>query len=295
MTFLRRLARKYISLENRVRIGRVPKSAARKTAGSAALLLGAILRVLPAQVLIGLRDRLELRCKLDFPDAPLRIHVTSDIEYHTRLWSCRKEPETVEWLRRAVAGEGSVLYDIGANIGAYSLIAGELLRGRNGLVYAFEPGFKSYANLVANIALNGLEDSVVAMPLAVNDRTGIATFRYSGTSAGSADHAGVVEGGSGSALSQSLLGCTLDDVVRLFALRLPTAIKIDVDGAEENVLAGGTDVFRQPQLKHILIEVDEESTSAAGIRQRFETAGFRVDAVHLRGQGGMRNVIWTRA
>ena len=48
-----------------------------------------------------------------------------------------KEPDTVEWINRYVK-PGDVFYDIGANLGLYSILAAKLLQGR-GKVYRFEP------------------------------------------------------------------------------------------------------------------------------------------------------------
>ena len=59
--------------------------------------------------------------RLDFPDADVFLRITSKAE-RMRLRACAKEPFTVEWLREHV-GAGDVLFDIGANIGVYSLIA----------------------------------------------------------------------------------------------------------------------------------------------------------------------------
>ena len=66
-----------------------------------------------------------------------------------------KEPATIRWIDTFSPGE--VLWDIGANIGIYSLYAG-VVKGVE--VLAFEPASFNHALLCDNIRLNGLEDRV---------------------------------------------------------------------------------------------------------------------------------------
>jgi FkbM family methyltransferase len=248
---------------------------------------------LPDAVVVAIRERLEMRRKLDYPSSRLDLLVTSEIERRTRLWSCRKEPETVEWLHKILV-DGGVLYDIGANVGAYSLIAGRLVQKKGGAVYAFEPGYRTYANLVDNVMFNGLGDVIVPLPFAANSVTALVRFGYSETSAGSANHGGLMDGKVPSVANQSLVGCSLDDSVRLFALRPPTCMKIDVDGGEAAVLRGATNLLNGSVLNDILIEIDEQAETASDVHRCLETAGFKLVAEHRRGEGGAHNLIWSR-
>ena len=62
-----------------------------------------------------------------------------------------KEPETLEWIDEVP--KGSVLWDIGANIGLYTCYAA---KGRECRVFAFEPSVFNLELLARNIFLNGL-------------------------------------------------------------------------------------------------------------------------------------------
>ena len=75
--------------------------------------------------------------------------------------SNRSEPETFEWIRRYLKTE-EVLWDIGANIGVFSLYAA--LNKENN-VLSIEPSAESYATLNANIRLNGLDKYIKALCL----------------------------------------------------------------------------------------------------------------------------------
>src|SRR5262245_25440744 len=100
-------------------------------------LLVECLNRLPAGAILTIRSRVILRCALDYPRSDIYLDVQSSDEYYLRLRSCYKEPETVEWIEKFVR-ENDVFYDIGANVGAYSLIASRFANGK-ATVYAFEP------------------------------------------------------------------------------------------------------------------------------------------------------------
>src|SRR5262245_46805271 len=69
-----------------------------------------------------------------------------------------KEEGTVRWIRNSVQA-GEVFYDIGANIGLYTLLAARRV-GPQGMVYAFEPHVANVQSLLANVALNELSGCV---------------------------------------------------------------------------------------------------------------------------------------
>ena len=199
---------------------------------------------------------------LDYPRSELMLYVTSNAEFKKRVFACEKEPWTVAWLEREV-GHGSVLYDIGANVGAYSLIAAS----RGSSVIAFEPGYASYARLCDNIVLNGFDDSIVPVPLLLAPTTGQTRFDYSSLPPGYAKHAVEGEGTTGSrtpaapVFRQHALAMRLDDAVRTFVLPPPTHVKIDVDGFEVAVLEGGAKTLGGESLVSLLIEVDGSNES----------------------------------
>lgn len=99
--------------------------------------------------------------RLDFPDCDIWIRASSPAEKNWRARSCAKEPWTVEWLRGAVR-PGEVLYDVGANVGTYALVAAKHAPAR---VVAFEPGYANFARLCDNIRLNGCQHAIVPVPL----------------------------------------------------------------------------------------------------------------------------------
>ncbi|MEW5984289.1 MAG: FkbM family methyltransferase [Acidobacteriota bacterium] len=202
---------------------------------------------------------------LDYQPIRIRLRVTSDAERQWRAYSCRKEPWTVAWIER-VAVVDTVLYDIGANVGTFTLIAAR--RQPKTTVVAFEPGYASFAHLCENLVLNRCQGNVIPVPLPLWSASGLVGLKYRSREPGQSRHA-IRERRPRRAPSardgryeQPVLATTLDALVREYDLPLPTAIKLDVDGGELEVLRGAAGVLRSASLTTILIEVADETRPA---------------------------------
>ena len=88
------------------------------------------------------------------------------------------DPDVHAFLRARVA-PGSVVLDVGANLGVYALCLAEWV-GPQGRVFAFEPNPATRRALERHVSLNGFEDRVTVRPEAVSDAVGEATFNASG-------------------------------------------------------------------------------------------------------------------
>jgi FkbM family methyltransferase len=205
--------------------------------------------------------------RLDYAGAEILVGVTSRAEILSRLRPAAKEPWTVRWLEENLRNE-DVVYDVGANVGAYSLIAAALERDVR--VIAIEPGYANYAALCDNVVLNGRQEAVIPIPAVLAERTGLRTLSYSDVAAGAAGH--VVGSGGEAAFRQPVLGYRLDDLVGQFELPPPTLVKVDVDGGEAAVLAGAPATLARPELRSVLLEVDRERTG--DVLPLLEAAGF---------------------
>ncbi|MEK7531464.1 MAG: FkbM family methyltransferase [Patescibacteria group bacterium] len=194
--------------------------------------------------------------ELDYSRYPLRIRTTTLREYETRARSVKKEPKTVAWIERNAGESKRVLYDIGANIGAYSLIAGKL----GSRVYAFEPGSYNFDALESNVTLNGLSSKITGLPIVLGAKTRIGIFTVSdptpGSSHGFYNEAEVHRLPADNVEKRELLVMSLDDCVKIFELPKPSFIKIDVDGGEVEVLQGATHTLKSETLKSVLVEVE---------------------------------------
>lgn len=275
-------------------VRRVMRSTLHGLADATATIAATTLRVLPDAVSIALRERITLRRPLDYDKARLTLQVTSLMERDLRLRSCEKEPETIEWIHSTI-GAGDVLYDVGANVGAYSLVAASWTGGR-ATVYAFEPGYRTFVSLVENVLANGFDESITPFQVALTDHTAISPFEYSTTEAGAASHGGIRGRRDGrlDGLCQPVLSYRLDEFVRVFGLRPPTHIKIDVDGSELRVLRGAGELLKCSSLRWVLVEVDEDQSDISTVRTLLEGSGLRLerDEPHLGGR--VRNWLFER-
>ena len=131
-------------------------------------------------------------------------------------------------------GKNAIVYDIGANVGYFSLLAA-VLTGSQGQVFAFEPLPRNVDFLKKHISINNL-DNIQVIEAAVADHDGRATFAYGASTA--MGHLG--EGGE---LEVSLV--SLDSLLKKGKIFPPDFIKIDVEGAEFEVLQGARSLINQ--------------------------------------------------
>lgn len=234
--------------------------------------------------------------RLDYDAAEIRLRVISKRE-RERLKSCAKEPFTVQWLHEWV-GAGEVFYDIGANIGAYSLVAAKKPGGA-ARVFAFEPGYANMSSLCANIVLNDAADAVTPLPFALSDRNDLTVFGLRALEPGAARHTlggGPSEEGP-SLYQQPVVTWRLDDLVDHLRLPLPQHIKLDVDGGELAVLDGAARVLAAPGLRSLLVEVStalSEDVAAVLDRHGLQLTG-KVDVENKHGQRLVWYGLFTRA
>jgi FkbM family methyltransferase len=231
-----------------------------------------IVDAIPAELWFELpRDNAEA---LDFADANIRMRVTSEAE-RVRLRACAKEPWTVEWIRRFRPDE--VFYDIGANVGAYSLVAAMNPSG-GARVFSFEPSYPNVNALCANVVLNGLSERVTPLPVALSDTNSVSVLNLIGMSPGAARH--TLQHGQGgeepTIYPQPVLTFRLDDIVAQGALPVPHHIKLDVDGGELAVLRGAERTLAGSQLRSMLIETSTELSDA--MMQALGAHGLRLQS-----------------
>ena len=127
---------------------------------------------------------------------------------------------------------GAVVYDVGASVGSYTLLASRRC-GPGGRVVAFEPLPANLEFLRRHVALNGATN-VTIVPAAVSDRAGRSAFQSTRDRVTSQlSPTGDIE-----------VDCiTLDGLIADTGLPPPDCIKIDVEGAEARVLRGASDLI----------------------------------------------------
>ncbi len=95
-----------------------------------------------------------------------------------------KEPETLEWIDSF--SSGTVLWDIGGNLGLYSLYTA--LRDNSAKVFTFEPSIFNLEIMTRNVVLNRVKEQITVMPLALSETSGTDTMHMSMTAWGGDEH-----------------------------------------------------------------------------------------------------------
>lgn len=205
-----------------------------------------------------------------------------------------KEPETLEWLRSIPLN--SVLWDVGANIGLYSIYAA---MSRQSRVFAFEPSVFNLEILARNIILNGLQKNICIIPIALNDRLSFNMFKMSNTEWGGAlstfEYNINQDGGPlKQVFEYQTIGMSIDDVCSMLEIPLPEYLKIDVDGIEHLILRGGLKILHS--VTSVLIEINDnfkqQSQESTIILQN---AGFILHKKCYLGNQNQYNQWWIRA
>jgi len=169
-----------------------------------------------------------------------------------------KEPETIEWIRNM--DNSSILLDIGANIGIYTLTA--LVKGVSRVI-SFEPYYLNFKRLVANVETNNLMSSAYLFCTAIFDKPCILYFSHSNPDlSGIAEFDQNIHGQPNSYPVLCLPGSSFDSISE-FAHA--THLKIDVDGPELSVLKGCHNLLLRPSLQSVLIECSIEATESSVI------------------------------
>jgi len=197
------------------------------------------------------------------------------------------EDDTLSWIDGMNSDD--VLWDIGANIGIYSIYA-----AKKGLeVLAFEPAHSNYYALCRNAQLNRCDDRIRTLPLAFSDHSGLEQIFLTSSDAGSALHAvGVKENIYGSfapTAQHSVVSLTMDNFVAWFGISPPTHIKLDVDSIELLILQGGPETLAK--VKSVLVEIEEIAKSDNEIHMLLTDAGFTLSA---HSDADSRNAIYER-
>lgn len=195
--------------------------------------------------------------KLQFQDEKIPVHIVKtkygDIsfamfgettEFRVRTFFT-KEPETLAWIDGFSSED--VMWDIGANIGCYSLYAA---RRKDVVVCSFEPSPVNYWLLSANVINNSNGCQITTYPFGLSDNSMVLKWAPH-TSPGSADNQLTCCGTS------AVQVYSIDDLVGLRAAPFPNHIKLDVDGIELSILNGAQKTLSDGRLKSVMVEIDE--------------------------------------
>lgn len=144
--------------------------------------------------------------------------------------------------------KGDVVFDVGAHIGLYTLIAAQKV-GEGGLVVAFEPDRENFRLLMKNVRNNHFAGTVRLFQAALGNYEGQKMFFPNADPLISSFKPNL-----NSRQPKPVAVTTLDNVVAKFKIHHIDWIKIDVEGAEVDVLKGGNKTFADAA-QNVIIEV----------------------------------------
>ena len=228
---------------------------------------------------------LERTITVDTPRGPLSFVPLGKAGAGRGLSILTKQPATLAWIDSFLPD--GVLWDVGANIGLYTLYAA--LRGDTRVV-AFEPAAVNYFLLTANCEVNRFGDRVDCLLAGLGRQRALERFdvsQFAPAQSFSFRRKRVQYGGR-----QAALVLSIDELVEDHGLACPNYIKIDVPGVSDAIVEGGERTLSRPEVRSIHIELSEGSKSGRSIAEALARHGFV--ARHRDTHGGSTDVTFVR-
>ena len=201
------------------------------------------------------------------------------------------EPATTQYFAQALRA-GSIVVDIGANHGYFTLLAA-LLVGDVGHVVAFEPNPCVFDQLQTHVLMNDLESLVSLRSCALGDRVGVAQLYVSQVPSNSGLSSLTPNPdllGTGGLSRTGTVTVRLDTFDRFLAssgLTTVDLVKIDVEGGEAEVIAGMADALGRRVVRSLVVETTWESDAHRALCD----AGY--DPRPLDEVGSLVNILYT--
>jgi len=182
------------------------------------------------------------------------------------------ESDSLEFLKTQMRDQRCLLFDIGANCGAYTVPLASIV-GAGSSVHAFEPSPVMAPRLIKNLHANALQSQVQIHQVALSSVDGQATLHVHPRNHGQS---------SLRELDRESHSITVDkhQLSRYVPAPLDAdlfVIKIDVEGREDDVLFGFLDTTEAERLPDIiLMEMVMEEQWTHDLRSLLDRLGYRV-------------------
>lgn len=200
------------------------------------------------------------------------------------------DSEVVAFLKSQVR-TGDVCFDVGANVGLYSLQFANWV-GPTGRVFAFEPNLHARKVLRQHVEMSGYADRITIVEQAVSDAEGRAELFFEEVDGKSRlnEPNPVI---AATASVQSVAVTTLDNFCQTAGVS-PNCLKIDIEGFELQALKGATRMLRSPELKGLVVEMHAPWDSTGAYRRELE-AFLQEHEVRVQGLVGQRDPLGEHA
>ena len=207
----------------------------------------------------------------------IRIEFGTDYVARDIFYRGEWEPEETALLR-SVTPAGGTFVDVGANIGYFTLLASRWV-GPTGRVIALEPVASTYRRLRRNLELNGA-GNVTTLQCGASARSGTAKMAVGGD----AGHSHLVRDEDAATAAEGVALTTVDELVEAHGLRRLDVLKVDVEGADFDVIRGAATTLRRLR-PVVLMEVELIQKFGASIEQVeafMESLDYRCEVLRHR-------------
>ncbi|MCL2358988.1 MAG: FkbM family methyltransferase [Nitrososphaerota archaeon] len=197
-----------------------------------------------AKLIVNVRGTIE---DIAYKSRLLTRPVSIDPLIHFKIYSAKPtqlnlEKETLLMALLNNIQNGDVVYDIGANIGLYSLAVSTF--NIDSVVYAFEPNPETFAKLSANLTLNKTSDNIKPLQIAIGNTDSESDFMISSQHERSSFYP--FGATFGNARVKKIVKVTVERIDSLIGHLLPPQhIKIDAEGSESIILEGAQETIRK--------------------------------------------------
>ena len=174
------------------------------------------------------------------------------------------EPETIEWIDSFEKKDDLIFWDIGANIGLYSIY--NSIKNKTSSTIAFEPSTSNLRVLSRNISINKLENLIKIFPIPLTNKENKFLLMKEGEfmEGAALNTFGETFNFEGKEFKEKMnykvIGTKINYLIDNKILEIPDYIKIDVDGIEHLILEGANKHLKNKKIKSLLIEINENFT-----------------------------------
>jgi FkbM family methyltransferase len=196
------------------------------------------------------------------------------------------EPATTALFRRRLRA-GDVVFDVGANLGYFTILAASLV-GKTGDVHSFEPNPRLIPFLRNSIEFNLFEERVHLTNVAIAEQSGgVATLHLStvAASSGVSSLLPLSHLAAGSTIEVPVLN--LADYCRTQQISSVRLLKVDVEGAELQVIRGAQELLRARRVELLVCEVqpnEQDPDAPKHLIEALGTFGYSPFAISERGE-----------
>ena len=216
--------------------------------------------------------------RVETPRGSLQFAVFGETSGFRAKGLLTKQKATIAWIDSF--RPDSVFWDIGANIGSYTLYAALRPDMR---VVAFEPAAVNYFILAANCELNGFGERVDCLQIGVGGGKSVGRLeisQFEPARSFSFRSKGRRPPGS----RQAALVLSMDELLEEYGLPCPNYLKIDVPAMTGAIIDGAARTLRRPELRELHVEASEHSTGGRRVVEQLAEAGFGIAARHVHGE-----------